>query len=155
MRGWHNRAVGPAQPRPACLTTHVPHSMRALALLLALFAGSASAIDKPAFTEADAVGAVAAGMCGSLPVGTGLVNGRGWIHQPIPGPVQLRMSGAGTVSTIGQQPQRSISLDMYAGRMSYIQTHATAPGSRLEWKVPGHVWGPVPVGFQLPPSDSK
>ena len=129
--------------------------MRALLLLLALLAGNAAAIDKPAFTERDAVGAVAAGMCGSLPVGTGLLSGRGWIHQPIPGPVQLRMSGAGKVSTIGQPPQRSIALDMYAGRMSYIQTHDTQPGSRLEWKVPGHVWGAIPVGFQLPPSGSK
>ena len=129
--------------------------MRALLLFLVLLAGNAAAIDKPAFTERDAIGAVAAGMCGSLPVGTGLVNGRGWIHQPIPGPVQLRMSGAGMVSTIGQPPQRSITLDMYAGRMSYIQTHDTQPGSRLEWKVPGHVWGAIPVGFQLPPSGSK
>ncbi|HZT56261.1 MAG TPA: hypothetical protein VFA35_08555 [Burkholderiaceae bacterium] len=129
--------------------------MRALMLCLALLAGNAAAIDKPAFTEADAVRAVGAGMCGSLPVGTGLVNGRGWIHQPIPGPVQLRLSGAGMVSTIGQPPQRSITLDMFAGRMNYIQTHGTAPGSRLEWKVPGYVWGPVPVGFQLPPVGGK
>ena len=129
--------------------------MRALLLFLALFSGPAAALDKPAFTEADAVGAVAAGMCGSLPVGTGLLSGRGWVHQPIPGPVQLRMSGAGTVSTIAQPPRRSITLDMYAGRLSYIQTHDTEPGSRLEWKVPGHVWGRVPVGFQLPPSGTK
>lgn len=129
--------------------------MRALVFVLALVAGSAAAIDKPAFTERDAVGAVAAGMCGSLPVGTGLVKGRGWIHQPIPGPVQLRMSGAGMVSTIGQPPKRSIMVDMYAGRLSYIETRDTAPGSRLEWRVPGHAWGAVPVGFQLPPSEAK
>lgn len=126
-----------------------------LATLLALWAGNASAIDKPAFVEADAVSSVAAGMCGSLPVGTGLVNGRGWIHQPIPGPVQLRLSGPGMISTIGQKPQRAITIDMFAGRMSYIQTHDTAAGSRLEWKVPGYVWGAVPVGFQLPPSNPK
>lgn len=129
--------------------------MRAFVLLTALLAGNASAIDKPAFTEADAIGSVSAGMCGSLPVGTGLVGGRGWVHQPIPGPVQLRLSGAGLVSTIGQKPQRSITLDMYAGRMSYIQTQDAPSGSRLEWKVPGYVWGPVPVGFQLPPSNPK
>lgn len=129
--------------------------MRALALVLMLCTGHAAAADKPAFTEADAIGAVAAGMCGALPVGTGLVAGRGWIHQPIPGPVQLRISGAGLVSTIGQKPQRSITLDMYAGRMSYIQTQDIAAGSRLEWKVPGHAWGLVPVGFQLPPSGPK
>lgn len=126
--------------------------MRALVLLAALLAGNACAIDKAAFTEADAKGAVAAGMCGSLPLGTGLVNGVGWVHQPIPGLVQLRLSGGGTISTIGQKPQRSITLDMYAGRMSYIRTHDAPPGSRLEWKVPGYVWGAVPVGFQLPPS---
>ena len=129
--------------------------MRVLLLLFALDASSASATDKPAFTERDAVGAVAAGMCGSLPVGTGLVGGRGWIHQPIPGPVLLRMSGGGTLSTIGQPTKRSITLDMYAGRLSYIQTQDTPPGSRLEWKVPGHAWGAVPVGFQLPPSNPK
>lgn len=129
--------------------------MRTFAFLLAFLAGNAFAIDKPAFTEADAVGSVAAGMCGSLPVGTGLVKGRGWVHQPIPGPVQLRLTGAGKVSTIGQKPQRTITLDMYAGRLSYIETQDTTPGSRLEWKVPGHAWGAVPVGFQLPPSDTK
>ncbi len=129
--------------------------MRALVLLLTLITGHAAAVDKPAFTETDAVGAVAAGMCGSLPVGTGLRNGRGWIHQPIPGPVQLRLSGSGTVSTIGQPPQRAITLDMYAGRLSYIETQPTSPGARLEWKVPGHAWGKVPVGFQLPPSGVK
>jgi hypothetical protein len=129
--------------------------MRAFVLLLALVTGSAWAIDKPAFTEADAVRSVSAGMCGSLPVGTGLVKGRGWVHQPIPGPVQLRLSKAGTVSTIGQKPQRTITLDMYAGRLSYIETQDTVPGSRLEWKVPGYEWGAVPVGFQLPPSDGK
>lgn len=129
--------------------------MRTFAFFLVFLAGNAFAIDKPAFTEADAVGSVAAGMCGSLPVGTGLVKGRGWVHQPIPGPVQLRMTGAGKVSTIGQKPQRTITLDMYAGRLSYVETQDTAPGSRLEWKVPGHAWGAVPVGFQLPPSDTK
>ena len=134
--------------------THVP-SMRALALSMALLAGNAWAIDKPAFTEADAFRSVAAGMCGSLPVGTGLKKGRGWVHQPIPGSVQLRLSKAGTISTIGQKPQRSITLDMYAGRLSYIETQDAAPDSRLEWKVPGHAWGVVPVGFQLPPSDGK
>lgn len=129
--------------------------MRKFVFILAFLAGNAFAIDKPAFTEADAVSSVAAGMCGSLPVGTGLVKGRGWVHQPIPGAVQLRLTGAGTISTIGQKPQRTIALDMYAGRLSYIETQDTAPGSRLEWKVPGHAWGAVPVGFQLPPSDTK
>ena len=124
--------------------------MRAITLTLALLCGTASAMDKTAFSEADAIKAVAGGMCGSLPVGTGLVRGRGWLHQPIPGPVAVRLSGSGTVSAIGQPAAASITLDMYAGRQSYIAVDAPA-GSRLEWKVPGFMWGAVPVGFQLPP----
>ena len=146
------RARGPSRP----IEFATPRfTMRALVFLTALLAGNAFAIDKPAFTEADAVSSVKAGMCGSLPVGTGLAKGRGWLHQPIPGPVQLRLSGSGTLSAIGQKPQRSITLDMYAGRLSYIETQGAVPGSRLEWKVPGYVWGTVPVGFQLPPSNAK
>ena len=127
--------------------------MRALLLALALLCGTASAMDKVAFTEVDAVKAVASGMCGSLPVGTGLVRGKGWLHQPIPGPVIVRLSGGGTVASIGQPAAASITLDMYAGRQSYIMVDAPA-GSRLEWKVPGFMWGEVPVGFQLPPTGS-
>lgn len=125
--------------------------MRALALTLALLCSSASAMDKTAFTEADALKVIAGGMCGSLPVGTGLINGRGWLHQPIPGPVVVRLSGGGTVATIGQPAAASITLDMYAGRQSYIMVNAPA-ASLLEWKVPGYAWGRVPVGFQLPPT---
>ena len=111
---------------------------------------NAAAMDKAAFTEGDAMKAVAAGMCGSLPVGTGLVRGRGWLHQPIPGNVVIRLTGPGTIAAIGQPHAATITLDMYAGRQSYIEVNAP-PGSKLEWKVPGHVWGLVPVGFQLPP----
>lgn len=123
--------------------------MRAL-LLLAL-CGPVLAMDKTAMTEADAMRAVGVGACGSLPLGTGLVHGRGWLHQPIPGPVAVRLTGAGTLASTGQPAAPTITLDMYAGRQSYIEVNA-APGSALEWKVPGHVWGAVPLGFQLPPT---
>lgn len=133
--------------------------MRAIALTLALLCGGASAqfrtTDKPAFTEADAFKSVAAGMCGTLPVGTGLVNGRGWLHQPIPGPVTIRIVGRGTITRNPViPPQASITFDMDAGRPYYVIVDAPA-GSYLEWKVPGHAWGPVPVGFQLPPTTAR
>lgn len=129
----------------------VTQLMRALAFTLALLCGPVSAMDKTAFTEADALKAVASGMCGSLPVGTGLVKGKGWLHQPIPGPVVVRLSGGGTVASIGQPAAASITLDMYAGRQTYVVVNAPV-GSKLEWKVPGFMWGEVPVGFQLPPA---
>ena len=124
--------------------------MKALILSLALLCGTASAIDKPAFSEVDAVRAVAGGMCGTLGLGTGFVNGRGWLHQPIPGPVQFRLSGAGTMGTVGLRNQKTLTLDMNAGKPYFVIVDAPA-GSRLEWKVPGYLWGAVPVGFQLPP----
>lgn len=138
--------------------------MRALALTLALLCGAASVsaqvrtMDKPAFTEADAVRAVDAGACGPLGLGTGLVDGKGWLHQPIPGKVLIRtVSAAGTLQTIamknsGVAPQHQIELDMYAGKPHYITVQWAMSNDRLEWKVPGHAWGPVPIGFQLPPA---
>lgn len=128
--------------------------MRVFLPILALLCGTVSAMDKVAFTEVDAIKAVASGVCGSLPVGTGLVRGKGWLHQPIPGPVVVRLSGGGTVATIGQPAAASITLDMYAGRQSYIVVDAPR-SSVLEWKVPGFAWGAVPVGFQLAPVESK
>ena len=125
--------------------------MRVFALCFAMLGGTTYAMDKAAFTEADAFKAVSSGMCGSQSIGTGLVRGKGWVHQPIPGPVVMRLSGGGTVKTIGQAAAPSITLDMYAGRVSYIEVDAPR-GSVLEWKVPGFAWGAVPVGFQLPPT---
>lgn len=117
---------------------------------LIIFCSGAKGMDKMSFTEADALKAVSSGMCGSLPVGTGLVRGKGWIHQPIPGPVTVRLTGGGTVAAINQPAASSIVIDMYAGRQSYIMVDAPE-GSVLEWKVPGYIWGKVPIGFQLPP----
>ncbi|HWH83251.1 MAG TPA: hypothetical protein VNU71_13555 [Burkholderiaceae bacterium] len=107
-------------------------------------------MDKPAFTEVDAMRAVAGGACRTLGLGTGFVNGRGWLHQPIPGPVLLRLSGSGTIAQIGRPAQATLTLDMRAGKPYYVIVDAP-PSSRLEWKVPGYDWGPVPIGFQLPP----
>ena len=96
-------------------------------------------------------------MCGTLDLGTGLVGGIGWLHQPIPGPVTLRtVSAAGTIQTIdmrsrGIAPQHSITLDMYAGRPHYVMVQYAMSKDALEWKVPGYTWGPVPLGFQLSP----
>ena len=125
--------------------------MRALVITFALLGGSASAMDRTAFTEADAFKFVAAGMCGSLPVGTGLVGGKGWLHQPTQGSVDVRLSGAGLIKRIGYPASPAVTLQMVPGLMDYIEVIAPS-GSRLEWKVPGHVWGPVPTGFQLPPT---
>ena len=125
--------------------------MRGLVLTLALLCGQAAAMDKAPMTEADAFKAVASGACGSLPVGTGLVDGKGWLHQPVPGEVTVTLSGRGTVSTIGQPPATFIKLDMYGGRQSYISVNAPST-SKLLWKIPGFEWGAVPVGFQLPPA---
>ena len=140
-----------------------------LALVLAVLCGSVSAqvfprpavypqstpvrsMDKPAFTEADAFQSVAAGMCGTLGLGTGLVAGRGWLHQPIPGPVELRLIGSGTITRNPIiPPEKSVVIDMEAGRPYMVIINAPA-SSRLIWKVPGHEWGLVPVGFQLPPA---
>lgn len=124
--------------------------IRAFAFALAALCSTAFAADKPAFSEEDAIKAVASGMCGSLPVGTGLVSGKGWLHQPVPGLVTVTLSGRGTVSTIGELPSAFVKLDMYGGRLSYIVVNAPST-SKLLWKVPGFEWGAVPVGFQLPP----
>lgn len=126
--------------------------MKTIALTLALLCGSALAMDRAALTEVDAFQSVTKGMCGTLGLGTGLVNGRGWVHQPIPGNVLLKLSGGGTITRHSTMPAvPELTLDMYAGKPYYIEVNAPA-GSRLMWKVPGYAWGPVPIGFQLPPS---
>lgn len=83
----------------------------------------------------------------NLPVGTGLVSGKGWVHSPIPGPHEFRVRGGVVGVTILNQS--TYSLD--AGRLYYMKV--TAPtDSVVEWKTPGHEWGPMPKGFQLPPT---
>ena len=132
--------------------------MKHLLITLALLCSNAFAMDKTAFSEADAVAAVKGGYCGFMPLGTGLVGGRGWLHQPIPGHVTVTTTSAtGTIQTIemrnlGIEPQHSVTLDMYAGKPYYVSVNWAMSNDRLIWKVPGYAWGPVPVGFQLPPN---
>ena len=125
--------------------------MRALVLALALLCGSVQAMDKVPMDDAYALKAIASGECQKLPFGSGLRNGRGWVHSPIPGNVQVWMLEGGTVSTIGQPEGAEVVLDMRPGRQNPITTHPASPTDRLMWKVPGFMPGPVPPGFQLPP----
>ena len=131
--------------------------MRAILFSLLLMAGSANAMDKAAFSEAYAVAAVHGGYCGFMPLGTGLVNGKGWLHQPIPGKVEVHTeSDGGTIQTIemknlGIPPQHSVTIDMDAGRPYYVIVNWAMSNDKLVWKVPGYAEGAVPLGFQLAP----
>ncbi len=130
--------------------------MRLLASLLVFVAASAVGMEKMPFTEGDAVREISSGHCGQGVIGTGLVDGMGWLVQPIPGPVKVCMAASGTIETIAMQTQhlavqRCVTIDMDAGRPYYVMAHSRELHEKLIWKVPGYLEGPVPLGFQLPP----
>ncbi len=112
-------------------------------------------MDKAAFTEADAVKEVAAGACGSMPLGTGLVGGRGWLHQPIPGPVVVWTEKGGWITLHGFPAAQTATIDMLAGKPYFVEVRYVGPNDRLMWKVPGFAAGPVPLGFELPPTTAR
>ena len=129
--------------------------MRALFSALMLVCGAAFGMDKPPMDDVFALKAVVSGECQKLPFGSGLRNGRGWVHQPIPGDVPVWMSEGGTVETIGQPEGQVVVLDMRPGRMNPITVHPKSKTDKLMWKVPGFLPGEVPPGFQIPPTKAS
>lgn len=126
-----------------------------LALLLPVFA-MAQSMEKPPLQEVDAVKMIASGQCGTLDLGRGLVKGEGWIHQPIPGNVEVRIEGKGLLAKNRvTQPSKAAVYDMSPGRPYYILITGYDQNTKLTWKVPGYQWGRVPLGFQLPPLKAK
>lgn len=123
-------------------------------LAIALFGVTLAAhAELPAFTEADAVREIASGACGALPLGRGWTRGEGWIHQPVPGEVSIRVVGEGGVTTSRLVPTApEIRFDMYAGKPYYIIVKPRQAKPKLEWKIPGHEWGPIPDGFMVEPT---
>lgn len=118
------------------------------AVLSLFFAATTSFALAPAPSDQQAQKAHAAGSCGSLGPGTGLLDGKGWIVSMLPGKHEFRMRGGGHVFlTVA----RMKSMDFDAGRPYYIAIEGAAPGSTLEWKIPGSDWGPVSKYFLYPP----
>ena len=125
----------------------------ALILLPALLCAPAWAMDKRPMTESDAFRDMMSGVCGfDRQVGTGLVDGKGWLHQPISGSVEVcTAEDGGTIQVLGTKTAtHCVLIDWLGGKPYYVVVRATEP-TQLVWKIPGFERGAVPIGFQSAP----